>query len=130
MDRKVNMIAWFEIYVDDMNRAKNFYESVFKVKLEKLNNPSTLEQKMEMYTFPGDMNSYGANGALVKMPGFLSGQNSVLIYFSCEDCATEEALVLKSGGKIEKSKFSIGEHGFIALAYDTEDNMIGLHSMK
>jgi predicted enzyme related to lactoylglutathione lyase len=25
---------------------------------------------------------------------------------------------------------SIGEHGFIALVFDTEGNMIGLHSMQ
>lgn len=129
-NEKVNAITWFEIYVEDMTRAKSFYESVFKFKLEKLGNPATKEQKMEMWSFPGDMNSYGANGALVKMPGFSSGKNSVIIYFACEDCATEESRVADYGGKVEKSKFSIGEYGFIALVYDTEGNMIGLHSMK
>jgi len=130
MDKKTNAVGWFEIYVEDMSRAKSFYESVFKYKLEKLNNPATMGQQIEMCSFPSDMNSYGANGALVKMPGFSSGKNSVLIYFSCEDCAIEESLVAKAGGKVEKSKFSIGEYGFIALVYDTESNMIGLHSMK
>ena len=38
--------------------------------------------------------------------------------------------VVKSGGKVEKTKFSIGQYGFISLVYDTEGNMIGLHSMK
>ena len=33
-------------------------------------------------------------------------------------------------GKIVKEKFSIGQHGHIALATDTEGNMIGLHSMQ
>jgi len=28
-----------------------------------------------------------------------------------------------------KEKFSIGEYGFIAIAFDTEGNMIGLHSL-
>lgn len=130
MDRKANIIGWFEIYVEDMERAKRFYESVFKIKLEKLNNPSTTEQKIEMWSFPGNMNSYGANGSLVKMPGFSSGKNSILIYFSCEDCEKESGLVPEAGGKIEKPKFSIGEYGFISLVYDTEGNMIGLHSMK
>ena len=48
----------------------------------------------------------------------------------CEDCKVEAGRVTKSGGKIEKKKFSIGEYGYISLAYDTEGNMIGLHSMK
>ena len=69
-------------------------------------------------------------GALVKMAGVQSGGNSVLVYFKCEDCAIEAAKVTKAGGRIEKDKFSIGQYGFIALVFDTEGNMIGLHSMK
>ena len=83
-----------------------------------------------MYSFPGDMESYGANGSLVKMEGFSAGHNSVLVYFSCEDCSVEEKRVPEHGGKIEKTKFSIGQYGFISLVYDTEGNMFGLHSLK
>lgn len=120
-----NPIGWFEIYVDDMARAKTFYEAVFSAKLENL-----ASGDLEMWAFPGEMNSYGAPGALVCMPGFSAGRNSVLVYFSCQDCASEAAKVKANGGKIEKEKFSIGQYGFIALAYDTEGNMIGLHSMQ
>lgn len=127
---KSNSVGWFEIYVEDMNRARKFYEGVFKVKLEELSNPATKEQNLEMWSFPGDMTSYGANGALVKMPSFPVGRNSILIYFSCEDCSIEEARIEEFGGKVEKAKFSIGPYGFIALGYDTEGNMFGLHSMK
>jgi predicted enzyme related to lactoylglutathione lyase len=51
------------------------------------------------------------------------------VYFSCEDCAVEAARATANGGSIFKEKMSIGEHGFIALVFDTEGNMIGLHSM-
>ena len=129
-NKKINTVGWFEIYVEDMERAKNFYESVFRVELEKLPNPTTMENDIEMWSFPGDMDNYGAYGSLVKMPGFSSGKNSILIYFSCENCATEELRIKKFGGKIEKSKFSIDKYGFISLAYDTEGNRIGLHSLK
>jgi predicted enzyme related to lactoylglutathione lyase len=120
-----NPVGWFEIYVQDMERARKFYESVFQAKLERLNSP-----EIEMWAFPMNMESIGASGALVKMPGFPSGGNSTMVYFSCVDCATEAGRVLKAGGRIQKEKFSIGEYGFIALAYDTEGNMFGLHSMK
>jgi hypothetical protein len=63
------------------------------------------------------------------MPGFPSGGNSTLIYFSCDDCAVEEARVTSCGGQVEKPKMSIGEYGFITLAVDTEGNMFGLHSL-
>jgi predicted enzyme related to lactoylglutathione lyase len=66
----------------------------------------------------------------VRMPGFPSGANSVLVYFSCADCAVEAARAAQCGGKIEKAKFSIGQYGHIALVFDTEGNMIGLHSMQ
>ena len=120
-----NPVGWFEIYVDDMERAKKFYESIFQTKLEKLNNP-----EIELWAFPMSMESAGASGALVKMQGFSSGRNSTLVYFSCDDCAVEAGRVVNAGGRIQKEKMSIGEYGFIALAFDTEDNMFGLHSIK
>lgn len=67
---KGNPVGWFEIYVQDMERAKAFYEAVFK------------------------------------------------------------GLVAPAGGKVMREKFSIGQYGFIALVFDTEGNMFGLHSMK
>jgi len=120
-----NPVVWFEIYVQDMERAKKFYEAVFQTELEKLNNP-----ELEMWAFPMAKDGMGASGALVKMPGFLSGGNSTLVYFSCVDCATEAARVVKAGGRIQREKFFIGQYGFIALAVDTEGNMFGLHSMQ
>ena len=120
-----NPVVWFEIYVEDMERAKKFYENVFQVRLEKLNSPA-----LELWAFPMVKDGVGCSGALVKMPGFSSGGNSTLVYFNSADCAVEAARVVKAGGRIEREKFSIGEYGFIALAIDTEGNMFGLHSMQ
>jgi len=127
---KANPIVWFEIYVQDMPRAKAFYEAVFQCALSHLPNPNqkTLPD-LEMWAFPSSMENYGATGTLVKMAGCPSGGNSTLVYFACEDCAVEAARVAAHGGSIFKEKMSIGEHGFIALVHDTEGNMIGLHSM-
>jgi len=65
---KNNPVNWFEIYVQDMARAKRFYESVFQVTLEKINSPDT-----EMWGFPSNMERYGSCGSLVKMEGVCSG---------------------------------------------------------
>jgi uncharacterized protein len=121
-----NPVGWFEIYVQDMARAKRFYEAVFKLKLQQLHPGG----EWDMWAFPMAMDRYGAPGALIKMEGFPSGGNSVLVYFSCEDCAVEAKRALDAGGRIMKEKFSIGEYGFIALVFDSESNMIGLHSMQ
>ncbi len=120
-----NPVRWFEIYVQDMARAKPFYESVFKVKLEKLNSPD-----FDMWAFPMQRDGRGASGALVRMDDGPSGGNTTLVYFGCEDCAVEAARAAEFGGGIDRGKFSIGEYGFIALVHDTEGNMLGLHSIK
>ena len=123
-----NPVSWFEIYVDDLERAKKFYESVLNVKLEKLSVPN--DSGIIMWAFPSDMEKYGASGALIKMEGFPAGGNSTLVYFSSEDCSIEESRIESSGGRVHQSKTSIGEHGFISLAIDTEGNMFGLHSQN
>jgi uncharacterized protein len=129
---KSNPVVHFEIYVQDMTRAKAFYETVLGAKLEKIPSP-TDEMEMDMWAFPMDretgMNSYGAGGMLVKMDGFSPGAGGTLVYFACEDCAVQAARAAEHGGKLCKEKTSIGEHGFYALAQDSEGNMIGFHSM-
>ena len=120
-----NPVGWFEIYVNDMPRAKAFYEAVFGRTLTSLASPG-----IEMWAFPMGEQTYGASGALVCMPGFPAGGNSVLVYFSCADCAVEAAKAVQAGGKVQREKMSIGQYGFIVLVSDTEGNMIGLHSMQ
>jgi predicted enzyme related to lactoylglutathione lyase len=118
-----NPVGWFEIYVQDVERAKAFYQKTLEVTLERLENP------VEMWAFPMLHAKPGCPGALVKMPGKDSGGGGTIIYFVCEDCAVEAARAAENGGKVEKAKFSIGPYGFIALVIDTEGNRIGLHSM-
>jgi hypothetical protein len=72
----------------------------------------------------------GASGAIVKMDGKDSGSGGTIIYFSCADCGVEASRAVQNGGRVQKEKTSIGQYGFIALVFDTEGNMIGLHSMQ
>ncbi|MCZ4293560.1 MULTISPECIES: VOC family protein [Vibrio] len=125
---QMNPVGWFEIYVNDMPRAKAFYEAVLETSLEHLEDVANMG--VEMWLFPSDMEQYGASGALAKMEGVAAGGNSTMVYFSCQDCAVEESRVEQAGGKVMNSKFSIGPHGYIAIVADTEGNMIGLHSMS
>ncbi len=120
-----NPVGWFEIYVEDMPRAKAFYERVLGVKLEQLE-----FEEVEMWAFPMIEDAMGAAGALVKMQGLPVGQNSTMVYFNCDDCAVELGRVAEAGGQVFREKWSIGQYGYIALALDTEGNMIGLHSHK
>ncbi|MCX9154658.1 VOC family protein [Niveibacterium sp. 24ML] len=119
-----NPVGWFEIYVQDMPRAKAFYEGVFLQPLQLIESPD-----VEMWAFPM-IEGPGASGALVKMEGCPSGGNSTMVYFSCADCAVEAGRAAALGGQIFREKFSIGQYGFIALVSDPDGNMIGLHSMQ
>ncbi len=121
----MNPVVWFEIYVQDMPRAKAFYEAVLGVELQHLPSPAG---ELEMWAFPMNNEAAGASGALAKVEGMSSGSNSTLVYFNCDDCATEASRVEAAGGKLENPKMSIGDYGFVAHAFDTEGNMFGLHS--
>lgn len=121
-----NPVVWFEIYVQDMPRARRFYEAVFATTLQPLPDPGG---ESEMFAFPMSEGGDGAAGALVRMQGAPSGGGGTLVYFRCADCAVEAGRIAAAGGRVERPKFSIGQFGFIALAVDTEGNMIGLHSM-
>jgi predicted enzyme related to lactoylglutathione lyase len=123
-----NPVGWFEIYVQDMERAKAFYESVLGVDLEEMKDPGP--GISAMWSFPTQKDAAGAAGALARMDNGPSGGNATIVYFTCADCAVEAGRVSESGGKVMKDKFSIGRYGFIALVTDTEGNTIGLHSIK
>ncbi|MFC7337646.1 VOC family protein [Haloferula chungangensis] len=125
MNTKRNPVGWFEIYVQDMGRAKAFYEKTFNQTLEEIPSPG-----IEMWAFPGECDGGGATGALAKMEGKDSGGGGTIVYFSCEDCGETAKAALAAGGRMQLEKMSIGEYGFISLVYDTEGNMIGLHSMQ
>ena len=124
-----NPVGWFEIYVSDMARAKAFYEAVFERRLDPLDAPD-MDVPLELWAFPMDVGAPGAAGALVRMAGVAPGDGGTLIYFSCEDCAIETERAVRHGGRVHREKTSIGPYGFIALVFDTEGNMIGLHSMR
>ncbi len=133
MNKDRNPVGWFEIYVTDMDRAQAFYEAMLDVKLQDLPAP---DDSIQMKAFPmrapdecgGELP--GACGALAKMERVSPGGGGTVVYFSCVDCAEDEARAGKAGGQIVKSKFSIGEYGFISMVLDTEGNLIGLHSMQ
>ena len=121
-----NAVRWFEIYVQDMARARRFYETVLGVQLERL---GPVDQDLEMWAFQMSPDRPGAGGALVHTPGMPSTPGGTLVYFGCDDCAVEASRVVKAGGRIQRDKLSIGEYGHIVLAIDTEGNLFGLHSM-
>jgi uncharacterized protein len=119
-------VGWFDIYVEDMERAQAFYEMVLDTQLSTMDDPN--DATVQMRAFGDDFASHGAGGALVKLAFAKPGPGGSMVYFSCNDCAVEEARVSAAGGRVVRPKFSIGQHGSVSIVTDTEGNMIGLHS--
>ena len=126
--KKFNPVVWFEIYVNDIDRAATFYEKVLQVVLEDMSDPT--DSSVQMKCFPSDMENYGAAGALVKMEAVKPSTNGSLIYFGCEDCKVLEDRAAENGADVIQEKMAIGEHGFVSIIKDTEGNSIGFHSMN
>lgn len=122
---KQNLMPWFEIYVEDMSRARKFYEGLLGVKLTLEDMPGG---EMEMYLFPGEMDLPGAAGALIKHPMRGPNEQGHLLYFSVPDCAVTTQWAEAADVAVFVEKQSIGEHGFIAIIADSEGNAVGLHS--
>lgn len=120
-------VGWFEIPVQDMQRAIRFYEQIFEVKLE-LQDLGGLQ----MAWFPWNHESSGAGGSLVHHPEFYEpSTKGALVYFQTENILDELGRVEKAGGKVLQEKTEISpEIGFMALFLDTEGNRLALHSQN
>jgi len=124
--KKGNPVNWFEIPVRDMERAVRFYDGVFGYKLK----VDDFGGMLMAFLPSGQMDSFGATGALVAGKGYRPSKTGTMIYFSVRDIPGTLKKVTARGGKVLLSKSSIGEWGFIANFLDPEGNRVALHSMR
>ena len=125
MGARANPVGWFEIPVEDMARAKAFYERVFGLSLEEHRMGPNL-----MAWFPMETDVTGAAGALVEGGGYEPSDRGVLVYFTAPDLEAALARARDGGGRVITERTGIGEHGFIGIILDSEGNRIGLHSRE
>lgn len=123
---KHNMVGWFEIPVNDMDRARTFYETVFKVDIQVVDFGGLL-----MGWFPDRGEVPGAQGTLIKQESYIPSVEGTLVYFISEDVQNELNRVEAAGGTIYQPKTQISpEHGYMGVFIDSEGNRVALHSRK
>jgi predicted enzyme related to lactoylglutathione lyase len=124
MSASTNSLNWFEISVQDISRAKAFYENIFQVEMFQME-----MMGMKYAMFPSDPKSSKVSGGLAQSPMHTPSTTGSIIYLNGNpDLQNVLDRVEKAGGKIAMPKTSIGGNGFMAFFTDTEENKVGLHS--
>lgn len=120
---EMNAVGWFEIPVNDMTRAKAFYEHM-------LGNEMPVHEMgpLTMAWFLWKEGAPGAAGALCKGETYVPSHAGTMVYFSVPKIDPVLDRALAKGGKVLNPKMSIGEYGFVAHLQDSEGNRIALHS--
>ena len=120
----MDKVIHFEIPVDNVKRAQDFYNDIFGWKIAQV-------PDMDYYfvtTVEADQNMVpkepGAiNGGMLKRS--IPNESSVIvIQVSSIDKYLEK--IVNSGGKVVLPKMTVGSFGFYARVSDTEGNVIGL----
>lgn len=119
-----NVINWFNLPSTDFERAIKFYSSILEIRMIKMPSPDGFEN-----AFFSDPQERGVGGAISSNPQQKPSGDGVTVYFDVNG-RLDEVLekVAAHGGQIVMPKTNIGEFGHIAMATDTEGNVIGFHS--
>lgn len=124
MSEAQNAINWFAIPVEDLERARTFYQTILDIKMPDLETPmGTCAVFLGMET--------GVSGSLNPFMGIKpSADSGVTIWLNAgDDLQAVLDKVADAGGQVLQEKEEIGEFGFIAMMLDCEGNRIGLHSL-
>jgi predicted enzyme related to lactoylglutathione lyase len=121
-----NAISWFEIPVDDFDRAKKFYSAIFAYEM-----PEMPMGHLRMGFLLHDQQNGGIGGAIVEAEfGYTPSRLGPKVYLNG---GTNLKRVLdrveEAGGQVTVSKFLVAPGmGYVAGFLDTEGNEIYLHS--
>lgn len=120
------MVSWFEIPVENMDRAVKFYQTIFGIELQLVNMGGE-----DMAWFPSVQGIPGASGSLIKSKTRKPSPDGAAIYFSSRagDLSVELGKVEAAGGTVVVPKTKISDEiGFFGSFNDSEGNNLALFS--
>jgi len=125
----MSVINWFEVPVEDFERARKFYETVIGTQLFINDMRETMGSMLGVFPHDGTV-----GGCLVHNPqyGYTPSSEGTLVYFTIAgDLDAALARVPDAGGEVLLPKTALGENaggGFVGWVRDTEGNKVGLYS--
>ena len=124
MEMLTNSVNWFEIPVNDFDRAKLFYSMIYNFEM-----PDQIMGSVRMGFFLVEKGGIG--GAIVHGDGYVPSQEGTLVYLnSGKDLSVVLNRIENAGGKIIVPKTKINDElGYFAIFLDCEGNKVALHSM-
>lgn len=131
IDKRTNVLTWFEIPVHDLERGQKFYETILDIQMVRRGDGAN-----EGVFFPFDPDVVQATsgrvtGVLAKSEtNFPSGKGTIVYINASPSIQAVLDRVESAGGKIVEPKKLFGPVGFIAVILDSEGNRIGLHSER
>jgi predicted enzyme related to lactoylglutathione lyase len=117
-----NPVSYFEIPMNNMERAMRFYEAVFDLTLE--------QQRIDghpMALFPYSQSRPGITGALAQGDSYQPSKHGPRIYFTVDSIESTLRRAITNGGKLAYPKTRVDTF-WVAEFIDSEGNQIALTS--
>jgi uncharacterized protein len=121
-------VVHFEIQVDDVERAKAFYNAAFDWSFQDWG-----QQFGATYwgITTGPEDEMGINGGLLERPaptpGSGQGTNAYVCTVQVDDYDDTERRILEAGGQVAMPKFAIAGMAWQGYYLDSEGNTFGVH---
>jgi predicted enzyme related to lactoylglutathione lyase len=116
-----NRVVWFDIPVEDLDRAQSFYAAMLNIKVHR--------EQFEGYSFCVLDHAEGNGGCLVPGKSQISSNAGILVYLNVDGRIRDAvAQVERLRGRVVEPIHPIGPHGFRAIVVDCEGNRVALHS--
>lgn len=117
---------WFEIYAEDIERAREFYGQVFGWRLEPFD-----DYDPENYFLLKDQRHQSVAGAIVRagsVTGLESrGSGSSVVYLEVDDLETTASAAIAAGGQVVSPRREISsDAGSFLIIADPEGTPLGL----
>ncbi len=122
MKNNINPVIYFEIPVNDLDRAEHFYRQVFGYEFER-----EMMDGYDMSLFPFNEEASGITGALVRGDVYKPTRDGAIIYFGTRDMdQVLERVTALNGKTLYPKTFNEKYQCWVAEFEDSEGNRIAL----